>query len=453
MLINSDKFRTLALPLALAILLAACADSERPTPTGKAGFRGMNGITSAPNVTFRIEELGLETLPYKSASGSRQFDDFSYSINFDVTFPGDIDATRIATTQIDTVVDQDYLFVLTGQMAAPEIILWENVERIWDGTESVFQLDFGHVANSLGAVDIYFDVPGTAPTPGNEISSLEFGQISPPMDLENGDYEIVVTPKDDPANVIYSSNTITYAAGNTATITLFETDPSITSPLSVRVINISGTAIELADANSLPTERFLHGAFGTEAFDVSFDGDTANPIATNVGYGEITADFEVPADAIEYTYTATGNPGTILHTAPVTAVGVSRTTIMLNGAPGSLLASTLIDDRRPRATNARLRTMNLSLNFISVDIYLLDPGTEISDEENVPLLFNNAYTIPSPHVAVLAGSYEMWATVIGDPSMPLTGPIPIDVLTGENIELAILDNTDPAIVDIFIYNR
>jgi hypothetical protein len=459
MLRESTNFRSITLVLIAATLLGACAESERPQATGKAFFRGMNAISSAPAVTFLIEERGLEVVPFKRSSAAQQFDDFTYKMNFDYAPAQGADDIRLATAIIDTVVDQDYLVVLAGQFSSPQTFVWERVNRIWDGTETVTQIDFGHAATTIGEVDVYFDVPGTAPVLGNAVGSLQFGQVLAPMDFAIGDYEIIVTAKDDPATTIYQSDSVNYPATQTLTAVLLDADPSITAPAALRLVNATGATAELPDVNFLPTVRFLHASLNEVPVDISINGDTANPIATNVLFADINADIEVPNGSVDYTYTEAGNTGVILLEQTIINFAGTRGTHLLHGAAGATRVATQIDDRRPRATNARYRFANMSLNATGVDIYLVEPGSDIADPEINPELFNLIYPLSSVHNDIVAGSYDLWITIAAvinadlENPVALAGPIPMDFVNGDNVEMAILDNVDPAIVDILEYQR
>jgi hypothetical protein len=187
--------------------------------------------------------------------------------------------------------------------------------------------------------------------------------------------------------------------------------------------------------------------------DISINGDTANPIATNVTFADISADIEVPSGSVDYTYTEAGNTGVIVLEQTIVNFAGTRGTHLLHGAAGATRVATQIDDRRPRATNAQLRIVNMALNALSVDLYLLEPGGDITADDVVPKFFNITYPLSSVPIQVVHGSYDLWLTVVADKTMPLAGPIPIDFANGDNVELAILDNVDPAIVDVLEYQR
>ena len=69
---------------AAALLLGACGkESKLPKATGKGTVRALNTIPASPPLAFLIEERGLGLIGYKSATAAAQYDDLSYTFNFE----------------------------------------------------------------------------------------------------------------------------------------------------------------------------------------------------------------------------------------------------------------------------------------------------------------------------------------------------------------------------------
>ena len=159
--------------LAAALFLGACgSESSLPEATGKASIRAMNGVKTAGEVGFLIEERTLGSVEYRQLTALNRFDDLSYNFNFDVFYPGEIELVRVASVFQDIVKDTDYVFVLTGTLADASVLVWETPTREFTDTETVFELRLSHTAaslSSLGSVDYYFAAPGVAPAAGNAV--------------------------------------------------------------------------------------------------------------------------------------------------------------------------------------------------------------------------------------------------------------------------------------------
>ena len=348
---------------------------------------------------------------------------------------------------LDVVADNEYTFVLTGSVTAPDVTLWERPQRDWSGTETVFEVGIAHLSPALGDVDLYFATTGTAPVLGEERAKLSFGERLPEIDLEAGEYEFIITVRDDPGMILYQSGPVNYIARVSYTLTIFDADASITGNISVRSISTLGLSSELPDANTMPTLRTLHAAFGTENIDIYRDNDFTTAIFSNLAFGETTLDLEVPDGAVDYTYTAVGNPGAIINDLNQLIPAGRRVSAFLIGLQGGESRITLTDDRRSVETHAKLRLIHAAANFDTLDLYLVDAGTDIADVD--PLAANLTFAFISDFGPTIPGNYDLILTLPGEKTL-IAGPIPLDLVNGDVVELLIIDTVDPMIADIAV---
>ncbi len=430
--------------LAVAIL-GGCTETQFPEATGKGTINALNAMPASPGVGFLIEERFLGSVGYKETLGAQAFDDLSYNFNFQFTALGETEATRFATQFVDMVADTDYTLVLTGSVTAPIVTQWERPEREFEGSETVFELAIAHLSPALEDVDVYVALTGTAPVLGEERAKVSFGDTMPAIDLESDNYEVIITARDDPATILYQSHETFFAARISHTIGIFDADPSIVGNISVRMITIAGLDIELPDANFLPTLRTVHAAFGTENFDIYRDADFTAPIFSDLGFGESTGDLPVMDGAVTYTYTSVGNPGAIIDEQDQLITLGSRTSTVVAGMPGMDLTRIIqVDDRRSIETHAKLRFINAAANFATLDLYLVQVGTDINDVG--PLISGMAFGFSSDFVASLSGNFELTLTLPGEKN-PISAAVPVDLVNGDVVEAMILDTVDPAIVE------
>ena len=110
-----------------ALVLSACSgESKFPTPTGGGAIRMINAISGSPDVFFRIEERLLDEVAYQGSSAPAIYDDFNYIFNFDIRYPGDAVTTRVASQALQVEADRDHIFLLTGDINAPTITIWNG---------------------------------------------------------------------------------------------------------------------------------------------------------------------------------------------------------------------------------------------------------------------------------------------------------------------------------------
>lgn len=434
------------LALALAgIAFTGCAESQREEATGEAGIRGIHAMPTAPDVAFLIEERSLGQLPYRGVSAAEVFDDLSYNFNFDTAFPGDSETTRLATVSADIQPDNEYVFALTGTLDAPSVVVWEAPERTFQDGDTVFEASAGHLAAGAGELDIYLAPPGTAPAAGQARGTLAFGEILEPFDVEAGDWVLTVTAAGDPANVLFRSATQDIAARSAVLFTVQDSEPSLTSTLSVQRVTRGGGSAQLADARFMPTRRFAHAAFGTGGVDVVVDGDFASPVVSGLTFGQVSGDVAVPAGNADYSFTQAGNPGAIVHEEEDTTAENSRSTSFIAGPAGDLELVTFTDNRRPIPRIAKLRLTLVSANFEEADIYILESGTDIADAS--PRFPGMNTLVTTGYLQLAPGRYDVTVTVAGEKTVA-AGPLTLDLAGGDIAELAAIDTADPNLLDI-----
>lgn len=430
-----------------ALLAAGCAqDSGLPTPSGKGTIRGINAIPASPGVSFRIEERVLDTLAYKAASPGSLYDDFSYNFNFDVILPGE-GPTRIATVPLKVDANRDYTLVLTGDLETPDVLVWDMDQREWNETETVFELRFAHLAESVGEVDVYLGAAGVEPVAGAAIGSLAYGEILPPLELEAGQKTLIVTAGGDPANILYRTTALSYNARNSYLLALFEGDESDVAPLSVRLVTSAGTIAALPDTRFPPTIRFFHAAASVPAADIYDDEMLTSQIVANHTFGDVTGDLPIAAGDKDLTYTAAGNAGAVLlEEAITTSSGTHNNLVLYETSTGAPDTRYYVPDRRSVSIYSKLSLFHAASNHGTLNIYAVDADQPITD-----LLprFAIAYATVSAALALEPGSYDLYATP-STSKTPIAGPTRVDLAAGDVVELILLDTVDPATAEFSI---
>ena len=424
---------------------AGCTESQREEATGEAGIRGIHAMPTAPAVAFLIEERSLSQLSYRGVSTAEAFDDLTYNFNFDTAFPGDTESTRLATVSADIQPDIEYVFALTGTVDAPSIVVWETPERTFEEGETVFEASAGHLAAAAGELDVYLAPPGTAPAAGQARGTLAFGDIMEPFDVEAGDWVLTVTAAGDPADVLFQSGTQEIGERTAVLFTIQDSEPSLTSTLSVQRVTRGAGASQLADSRFPPTRRFVHAAFGTAGIDVVVDDDFGSPVVSGLTFGQVSADVAVPAGNADYSLTQAGNPGAILHEEEDASAANSRSTSFIAGEPGDLELVTFPDNRRSIPRVARLRLTLVSANFEEADIYILESGTDIADAG--PGFSRMKTLVSTGYLDLAPGSYDVTITVGGEKTVA-AGPLTLDLASGSITDLAAVDTADPNLLEI-----
>ena len=430
--------RDLLLALACAIVVSGCAgETNRPQATGKGTVRAINAIETSPGIVYLIEERSIGTVNYKSASAANEWDDLAYTFNFEVTLAGDSTRTRVASQFIDVVVDTDYTIVLTGDLAAPDVTLWEAPRRTFEEGETVFEARFGHAAPGQAAVDVYFAAPGIAPAPGQAIGSIAPGEVLAPADYEAGDWVLTLTAAGDPGTVLFTSRTLTPVVPGSYTFTIFNTDANDVAPVAVQLISATGASSKVNDANFPPRLQLVQASTALATADVYLEdnGDMLTaPVVTDLAFRDVTAELPAFVGSNFLTYTTPMEPAAILFEAePVIAAGTRNRFVTL-GDMDNLGGLLIAVDARSIETVARVSLLHTALNHASVDFFVVARDGALRRLE------------------LLAGSYDLYLTPTGDSSTVITGPFPLDVAYGDVVDLVVFDDVgDPstaAIVDV-----
>lgn len=434
--------------VAFAAMLAigGCAkESTRPVATGKASIRAINSIPGSPPIQFLIEARSLGSVDYKATSATADYDDLSYTFNFDVRLAGDTATTRVASYPLDVVADMDYTFLIGGALDSPTITLWQEPAKTFAGDENYMSLRIGHTAASLGDVDVYFAPPGTVPVLGTAVGTLSFGEYLPPMDVVEGDYVLTYTAAGDPGTVLFESSTLTFNAQTTLLLTIFDSDENDTSPWSVRLMNlVAGSSGLVPDANYPPTVRFLQASIMFPDSDIYDDDPLTTPIVAGHSFGDVTGDVPMPSGTVPITYTTAGDTSMLLidQDREIQAGTHQQYVVAHVGDADALIIS--FPDRRSISTLARLSVMNTASNLGGLDVYLVPAGDSIDDVG--PVFFALTVGLTPLQLPLPEMDFDIYVTATGDKTV-IAGPIAFSAQLGGVYNAMIYDTTDPTAVD------
>ena len=442
--------RFIPLLAVLAMATAGCTtESNFPEATGKGIVRAINAIPGSPAIVFLVEESARESVDYKSASAAgtaARWDDLSYTFNFEVLFPSEARRRRVASRNLQVVANRDYIFALTGAVENPTITVFEDDERIWDGSETVFEVRFAHLAESLGAVDIYFQADGVAPAAGEEAATLSNGGINSGTELPEGEYVVTITTAGDPSDILYESLVENVDSSSSLVVALFDGDENDLHPIVVRGLRDPGTVFSFAERNTPPEVRFIQASIDLPLADVYEDETLANLLAEDQAFGDVSAYLQIPIGDKNITYTPADDVGSTLFESPYVASAGTRGDFFAIGQSGSYEGLPLFAERRSVSTEARFRLVNASVNHDRVDVYVVPTGESIDNTfpaTSEPLNFATS----SPSLGFVAGDYDVYVTP-RDEKTVLDGPFPASVALGDVVNLMILDTVDPATAEL-----
>jgi hypothetical protein len=445
------RFGILITFFAVLILSACSSESSLPVATGKANIRAINGVKTAPDVGFLIEERTLGAVGYRQITSSSRYDDLAYNFNFDVFYSGELELVRVASIFIDIIKDLDYILVLTGTLADPSILVWETADREFTGTETIFEARFAHTAASLGNVDYYFAALGVGPLVGEEAGTLSFGDVLPSIDYEAGEYVLTITAEGMPDQVLYESAPTNFNAASQLIISSFDGDANTFAPVVARAFTSSfdsvGGSIIMPDTNYPPTAEFVNGSLAIGTVDIYEDALLSSQIVTGHAYKDVSDELEVSPEAYPVLYTPTTLLSPVLIDDEITFFGGIRGRVVAYGESDDLQIKTYAPDRQTIESQAKLQIFNSATNYDLVSVYIEDADTPIEDililaPRRVILSGNAGATI-----ALAEGSFDIYLTNVA-PEIVLAGPIRIDVEYGDVLGGMIFETIDPDVLEL-----
>jgi hypothetical protein len=430
------------------LLLGACTnDSALPNPTGKGAIRAINAIKGSPEVAFLIEERTLGGIGYKESSAPAEYDDFSYNFNFDIVYPGERSTTRVATETLKVEQNADHILLLTGDINAPTVTVWNGTIRNFDESETVLEARFAHANTALGDIDVYFEAPGTAPGTNPPAATLSFGQISDAADFAEGGYVMTVTAANDLDTVYFTSQEANLLPRFAHVITVYEGDENDTAPVLVRSMTSAGNPLTLVDANYPSQTRFVHGAGTLPIVDIYDDEMLTSLVYAGLDFKGTTPYIDVSPEIAVYYFTPASSTATILFQQGVpTQLPGTYTHVYIAGETDAWSGRRFRPALAPTSISARIRLFHTSVNHNRFDVYIVDRDIPIA-ENDLPSLRSILFGFPAPILNIDAGDRDVYLTVASEKTV-IAGPFQYDATLGSSIELLIVDTVDPATAEM-----
>lgn len=394
-----------------------------------------------------------------------------YAINFDTALPsddtdtctGDTDndgvkdddeCTRLAPGSINVLQGQEYMLVLYGGFDDLEVLEYEKTYHEFDtldenedgDTEDEnMEIQFFHLAKTLGEVDVYLEPPGTNLSPTQVKGTLSLKEEFHTL-VDEDEYVLTLTAVGDPDTVYFTSNAFTL---NRQTRVAFAIcDGAGSGTFAVRVSLFRDQSGTLVDRNAETVLRIAHVVPDGGNVDVFAGNDFSEPFAANLAF-EQTSDYGTvnPGNLTDLSLDVTpaGDPGVFLAREEVDFTRGTQNTYFLIGASDDWDGVKLTDDLRRLATHSLFRLVNGASSVL--DFYVVQPNSNISTlSPSVTLSFrqNSGWGRLDP------GTYDIVLTSPGTSTI-VYGPQTIELSAGGLYTVVATDNTaDPTAADIVL---
>ena len=463
----------LSAALVVGLGLGACGgdDNDDIVDTSFIYARALNAAVDAPGESFRIGATFLARgLPYSDLTLISGFPTFNESIEITGFLPDG------STFEIDVIepfsfrTGFEYTIVSTGFVDAPDSFVIENVRRKRPINQIFTQ--FTHVAPTLGDFKVYLTAPDADLSASAPVATLPYMGYTQSEEIVPGEYQVrVLNASDD--ELIFDSGPLQFfrdegappeRGGHEWFFAFTEKGGATVWPIQL-VLTDGNFTFEVSGAGPTSALRVLHADRTLGNIDALVDGDTTDPLASNLAYLEDSDRRAVAPADYSVTLTAAGQPDDIiLENLIIANPGLEQTLYVLDDGESTVMPLG-IDDRRPVATAGRLGfVLGAPLGEI-ISLYVGDQESVNPDEEEYgalvvrkvapPFLVSRRSLFPGTSLV----SVTVWSNLEdndpGNDTEELAfGPLPVELLGADVKTLLLLppeagstDVIDPVLID------
>lgn len=402
-----------ALALATSLFIASCGDGG--DLNNELAFRVIHAAPDAPLVNILVDGVTVRAgVDYKGGTGLTFVTPREYRFGIQAILPGE-DALIIDET-VSFTAGNEFTVLAIGKGATDTVqslIIQNPIETIPDGNT---RLQFVHAAPDAPPVDIYLtgqDADLLAAIPIDQVTYAAYPaarKLVPP-----GDYQLRVTPAGDPGTVLFDSGVLPGLRNrDDLLVVLVQNTAAGTSPVSL-VINDRFGTFETLDTDSPSDLRVVHVSPDAPALDVVGDPSTeATPeetFASGLTYLGTTGYVSVPPESylVRGVKTSEPTPATPLFSFSRTLFAGQRATVFATSLLATITGQVLADDIRPVFTEGKLRFLDAAPAGGTVDVYVLEDGTDFNSVE--PTFQNVVLTSSTPHLGFAPGIFDIVFTV------------------------------------------
>ena len=310
--------------------------------------------------------------------------------------------TLLASTLVRVEVDHFVTAVISGTMAAPEIIIIDDAPGEVDETTTIAELEFVHGASNVtSAVDFHVtldDAPAGAP-----LTTLAANTASPLIPFESASNSRLRVFSPGNTVPLWDSGSFSIAARTRPLYVLLDYfGPGEASVRSV-VIGLTGSATFPEEV--LPAAiSFSNMISDRGPVDIYLD-DVLR--AEDLLFGDVGDYIELAGGTYTYKLTTADLIDDVIIEAPITVGNGEFQTVTATGVDESNATLFTLDDLRRVTTRAALSTVHAAPSLGTIDLYVLSPGETV--DNHFPTLTELPFD-SSANLSLIEGTYDLFLT-------------------------------------------
>lgn len=430
----------LTFTILLSLAVSGCDSGRENPPDVDVSF--IHAAPSRGPIAFRREEAIEANLDYKQ-SRTTTFDIDVYNFHFDISIAGAA-AERLVSFTHELVAGTNYTIVATEVGGQLQQLILEAPSTEPDSTSA--QVALLHVAPTLGAVDVFLEVPGADLLSAVPLGTISVGEDLAPRMIDAGDYEFTLTQVASPSAVLLRSVAFPLFAAQSALFAIIDGAGQGIAPVAVVVTG--STNFSFIDRDLLSQIRVINTISDRSSLDVGLDNEFSPPLFPGLSFGTISGYVTITPGAHDLTASPVGNPGVLEVDFPFAVEAGRFGTFFIANDPGATSTSFSIDDYRPIVGEITVNLYNAAQLFQFVDVFIAPVGTDLNT------IFPTASLLPGaslPGLAIAPGDFELTIREGGTVTV-LAGPTPITLIEGGFYGLLITDSIGGATVDLTLFD-
>lgn len=385
------------------MLISGCGSDNgfinQPPPAGL--LRIVNTIPDSPGLTVDFENQRVGFVNFGESSTFLQvLPDINRELKFFFADNGTL--TLLISQAVNVGVDHFVTAVITGTMAAPQIIVIDDAPANFNETTTIAEIRFFHGATTIPSAADFHITAVDAPV-GDPLATVAANSVSELIDQESESSSRMRIFNSATAGLLWDSGSFPIASSTRPLFILLDYFGPGAATVRGIVAGITGSTAfpdeDLPGAVSLANMIPDRGPLDIYLDDVL--------IAEDQLFGDVGNYIELPGGSYTYKLTTADEIDDVVIDTTFTLNNGEFQTVAATGIADSNTILQTFDDLRRVATRSALAITHVAPSAGTIDVYIMSPGESVDD--NFPTI--TQFTFPgSQNLGLEEGTFDFIVT-------------------------------------------